>query len=205
MRNYRQDSHTGPLVVWTLLCVGTAVFLFLRISDRVEAVVAGSGLLVVGPAVLSVYLYRARRVWVGVDPERGLVVSGEHVIPWTAILRVERRRPRLREKAGPAEGGPMPDLTSGLGEAPGCMRSGRGEAGAFILAFLLLAVASVVIWLIWMVLLPLLIIPLLEVFAPFGDRIRIVPSKGPILTLRDLRGADAFIANLPRGVQVVES
>jgi hypothetical protein len=209
MREYRQDSHTGPLAAWTVLCVLTAVFLFAhanRISDRVlriEEIAAGAGLLVLGPVILAVYLYRARHVWVGLDRPRGVVVSGRHVIPWESIVRVERRRPRLRKGSGPSEMGKLGDIGPGCLDAPGCF-AGGSELGAIALGLMILVAALFVLWLVLMIVVPLLIVPLLEIFAPFGDRIRIIPAQGRPLTLRDLRGADEFMANLPRGVQVVE-
>ena len=212
MRAFRQDSHTGPLIAWAALCVLTAAFLFFhagKISDRVlrvEEIAAGAGLLVVGPVVLAVYLYRARHVWVGVDVPQGIVVSGRHLIPWDAIVRVERRRPRLRAKSGPVEirKPPSPSL-----EAGGCLDAGcfAGlESLAIVGGLIALAAAAFVgFWLLFFVVVPAFLVPLLEVFAPFGDRIRVVPASGRPLVLRDLRGADEFMAALPRGVKVAES
>ena len=205
MREHRQDSHTGPLAAWAVLCVLTAFFLFHhagRLSDRVlrlEEIAAGAGLLVVAPVVLAVYLYRARHVWVGVDVPLGIVVSGRHVIPWEAIVRVERRRPRLRSKSGPVEiqAPSVPSI-----DAPGCLDL---EGLAIVGGLLLLALAAIVAyWLVFVALIPAFVVPLLEIFAPFGDRIRIVTAAGRPLVLRDLRGADEFMARLPSAVQVVE-
>lgn len=202
MREYRQDAHSGPLSAWALLCVLSAVFLFAhakRITDRVlriEEIAAGAGLLVLGPAVLAVYLYRARHVRVEIDRPRGIVVSGRHLIPWQSILRVERRRPRLRRASGPAEMGKLADLGTG------CLASG-GELGALAVGFALLIAGFFVLWLLLMVVVPLLVVPLLEVFAPFGDRIRVVTAAGRPLVLRDLRDADEFMANLPARVPKV--
>lgn len=203
MREYRQDSHTYPLVAWAVLCVLTAVYFFVHaggVDDRglgIGLIAAGAGLLVIGPLVLVVYLYRARHVWVGIDVPRGVVVSGRHVIPWEAIVRVERRRPRLRRASGPAQPAEMAEVSEG------CF-SAAGDIAALFLVVVLLSLALVVAWLIWGVLVSLLVVPLLEVFAPFGDRIRIVPPAGRPLVLRDLRGADEFMAALPRTVRVVE-
>ena len=46
-------------------------------------------------------------------------------------------------------------------------------------------------------------VSLLEVFAPFGDRIKIV-ARGRSFVLRDLRGAEAFLAEIRSRVHVVE-
>jgi hypothetical protein len=206
MREYRQDSHTAPLAAWTVLCLAAAAFFFVhaqRITNRVlaaEEVVAAAGLLVVGPIALAVYLYRARHVWVAIDQTRGLVVSGRRVIPWEAIVRVERRRPRLRKGSGPAEMGRVGDLSPGCIDLPGC-GVGGGEIGAAVLGILVVAVAAFfVLWLVVFVAIPLFVIPWLEVFAPFGDRIRIVLHDGRPLVLRDLRGADEFMMLLPASV-----
>ncbi len=209
MREYRQDSHSAPLIAWALLCVWAAVFLFAhagKITDRVlrlEEIAAGAGLLVVGPAALAVYLYRARHVWVGIDRPRGISVSGRALIPWEAIVRVERRRPRLRKKSGPAEMSKLGDLSGGCIDVPGCGLE-LGELGVVALGVGILIAALFVLWLLVLVVIPLFVIPLLEIFAPFGERIRVVTATGRPLVLRDLRGADEFIANLPSGVQVVE-
>jgi len=200
MREYRQDSHTWPLAAWTVLCVLTAVSFFAYaggIDDRglgFGLVAAGAGLLVIGPVVLVVYLYRARHVWVGVDVPQGVVVSGRHVIPWEAIVRVERRRPRLRRTSGPAQPAEMAEVSEGCFAA-------ADDIAALFLVVVLLSLTLLVAWLIWGVLISLLVVPLLEVFAPFGDRIRIVTTAGRPLVLRDLRGADEFMSKLPRGIQ----
>lgn len=68
-----------------------------------------------------------------------------------------------------------------------------GEAALLIVAIVVILIAVVVLaWLIIAVLIPLILVPVLEVFAPFGDRIRI-RAKGRTLFLRDLRGADQFV------------
>jgi hypothetical protein len=197
MREFRQDSHTFPLVLWTLLMMGSALVILHQAGTRAAAVVAGAGLLIVAPIAFAVYLYRARRVWVAVDPGRGLVVSGRHVIPWNEIGSVERRRPRLRSTSGPVDPKALGDFN-----APGCESLGL-ELGGLGAALGLIIAALFVFWLICFVFLPLLIVPVLEVFAPFGERIRILPVRGRPLVLRDLRGADDFMAALPRGVRTV--
>lgn len=197
MREFRQDAHTFPLVVWTLLCVATSLVLLYHAGTRVAEAVAGAGLLLVAPIAFAVYLYRARHVWVAVDPSRGLVLSGRRVIPWAEIGAVERRRPRLRSTSGPID-------TSKLGsfDAPGCETLGF-ELGGLGAALALVVAAFFVFWLIFFVFIPLLIVPLLEVFAPFGERIRVLPVQGRPLVLRDLRGADDFMASLPPGVRTL--
>lgn len=210
MREYRQDSHTGPLVAWALLCLAAAAFFFVhagRITDRVlrlEEYAAAAGLLVLGPLVLAVYLYRARHVRVSIDRPRGLLVSGRDLIPWAAIVRVERRRPRLRKKSGPAEMSKLGDVSGGCIDIPGCGLE-LGELGAVALGVAILIAALFVIWIFVLVVIPVFVIPLLEIFAPFGDRIRVITRKGRPLVLRDLRGADEFIAGLPTGLQVVDA
>src|SRR5690348_10552922 len=111
MKEYRQDSHTRSLIFWAILCTATAVVLFAhshRILNRVlkmEEILAGVALLILGPAALTVYLLRARMVWVSIDDGRGVVVSGGSVIAWEDILTVQRKRPRFRKSSGPTEVG----------------------------------------------------------------------------------------------------
>src|SRR5689334_10195952 len=103
MKEYRQNSHTKSLVVWAILCTATAAVLLAhshRILSRVlrtEEILAGVALLILGPAVLTVYLLRARMVWVSIDDGRGIVVSGSSVIAWEDILQVQRKRPSFRK------------------------------------------------------------------------------------------------------------
>ena len=209
MKEYRQSSHTYSLLVWALLCTVVAVVLFVhsrKIVDRVlktEEIAIGVALLMFGPIAFALYLIRARHVWVAVEAE-GIRVSGRHLIPWSGIDRVERRRPRLRKKSGPAE---IPSLKEtdpsgcvGCGDLGGCAL-GAGEVAAVIG---ILVAALFAIWVLFFVLIPLLLVPLLEIFAPFGDRIRIV-AGGHALVLRDLHDADAFIRQVAEKIRVVES
>ena len=212
MKEYRQDSHAVPLVFWALLCVALAVFCFVHshriISRRLrdEEIGLGTALLVLGPTVLSVYLVRARKVWVGVDPGQGIVVSGSKVIPWEEISRIERRRPKFRRTTGPAV---IPDKNA-VGRAVGCVDPGCGGGcvdvaslgEAFAVIGLILA-ALVAIWFLVMVVVPLFLVPLIEVFAPFGDRIKI-EWRGRSLVLRDLRDADEFVRLVSAHKPVVE-
>ncbi len=215
MKEHRQSSHISSLLFWAMLCTATAVVLLAhsrKILDREAALleVAGSmALLMFGPVAFALYLIRARHVWVGVDEARGIVVSGRHVIPWEAIERVERRRPRLRKKSGPAEMPSLKEAESGCTDWGGCgCATGIGELGA---AALILLAALVAFWLIFFVLIPLLLVPVLEVFAPFGDRITIRAGacpepgrRGRKLVLRDLHDADDFVRAVSRRVAVHE-
>jgi hypothetical protein len=207
MKEYRQNSHTRSLIFWAILCTATAVILFIHSRQvvsralKVEEILAGVALLIFGPAALTVYLLRARHVWVSVDQIRGIVVSGGRVIPWEDVRIVERRRPSFRKTTGPTEVHPLntdvPELAANLG-CEGCL-VGLGEA--VIVALLVLAVA-VAFWLVVVVLLPLIVIPVVEVFAPFGDRFRILTKKGT-LVLRDLRDADDFQRQVEQRARVV--
>jgi hypothetical protein len=210
MKRYRQDAHVIPLVFWAVLCAAAATIFFVhsgKISNRVlslEEIVAGVGLLVLGPLALTVYLVRARTVWVGVDPERGIVFRGERLIPWDEIRSVERRRPRLRRESGPAG---MPEQgwmrhASGCGD-PGCGCVNVSSLGELFAVVGLLLAALVAIWFLFVVVVPLLVVPLLEVFAPFGDRVKIV-ARGRTLVLRDLREADEFVRLVSARRPVVE-
>lgn len=198
MRVYRQDAHIVSLVVWAVLCAVAACVLFYHSAHIVgralfwTEVLGGAALLVFGPIGFILYLIRARLVWVRVDRERGVVVSDKYTIPWEEIEEIRRTRPRLRKKSGPAEMGKMPDVGD-VGD--GCSGCGTidGEGIAIVLAIIVILVALVaLIWLIFVVFIPLILVPVLEVFAPFGDRIKIV-AKGRKLFLRDLRGADQFV------------
>ena len=214
MKEYRQSSHAKSLVFWAILCTATAFVLFAhshRILSRVlkmEEILAGVGLLILGPAALTVYLLRARMVWVSVDDGRGIVVSGGSVIAWEDILRVERKRPRFRKGSGPAEVGSFEPsaVTEGLSSVSGgCVDLGcLFGIGEFAIAGLILLAALFAVWLLCFVAVPLLLLPLLEVFAPFGDRIRIVTRRRGALVLRDLREADEFVRRLSHHRPVVE-
>jgi hypothetical protein len=159
-----------------------------------EEIAAGMALLLLGPVALTVYLVRSNLVWVGVDPEQGVVVRGRHLIPWSEIVRVERRRPRLRKGSGPPEfpAPPWARNPASCLDPVGC--GGDLAAGALELAvvFVLVLAFLVAFWLIFFVFIPLLVVPLLEVFAPFGDRVKIV-ARGRTLVLRDLSEADEFV------------
>jgi hypothetical protein len=208
---YRQDAHTASLFVWMLLCAAVAAFLFIHSGKiasrplRTAEIAGGVALLLFGPAGLAVYLYRARHVWVGVDRQRGLQVSGRGYIPWEAIERVERRKPLLRGKGGPARVGSLGEMgkfeeLDGLG---GCLVV--PEAGLLVLGIGLLLVAFLAFcWLVFLVLIPLVLVPVLEVCAPLGERVKIVPREGRSLVPRDLRDADALLLELRRRVPVVE-
>jgi hypothetical protein len=214
VKDYRQNSHAASLVVWALMSACLAGFLFWHaghiVSRRLETLelVGGAALLLFGPVALLIYLLRANLVWVAVDPDEGVVVSGRRVIPFGDIVRVERRRPRLRKKAGPAEVSAV-SLADAGGWAPGCGDVGcfaaAGEGALMVLGFLAIAVAALfVVWLVFFAFVPFIGVPLMEVFAPLGDRVRIVTKERPLL-LRDLRGAEEFLAELrARGVAVEE-
>jgi hypothetical protein len=207
MKEYRQNSHAFPLMFWALLCTATAGVLFIHSRQivsrmlRLEEILAGVALLVLGPALLASYLVRARRIWVSVDAVQGIRVSGRYTIPWTEILVIQRRRPRFRRTTGPTQvsafNPDLPDL-GGIGDL-GCGTS----LGEFGLLLLVLIAAFLAYWLIFFVMLPLLIIPLLEVLAPFGDRITI-STRGGRLVLRDLRESDDFVRAVSHRVRVVE-
>ena len=64
-------------------------------------------LLIFGPVALTIYLVRARMLWVAVDPDRGLLLSGRRLLAWEDVLAVERKRPSFRKGSGPAE---VPDF-----------------------------------------------------------------------------------------------
>lgn len=205
MKEYRQNSHTRSLIFWAALCTATALVLFIHSGKvtsrtlRVEEILAGVALLIFGPAALATYLIRSRAVWVSIDDARGIIVSGRRTLEWSGIRSVERRRPRLRRTSGPTEVSSFtPDVPDvGVGCADGCL-----IGGSEIFALGLLVVAALfAFWLVALVLVPLIVVPVLEVFAPFGDRIRIVSRQG-ILVLRDLRDADEFMDRLSRHAPV---
>lgn len=211
MRECRQDSHVFPLAAWAALCALTAVVLFVhsgRVASRalrIEEVAAGAGLLVVRPAALAVYIWRARRLWVGMDPERGLVVNGKYLLPWEEIRWIERRRPRLRGESGPARMREVswPELDSGNPSGWGCWL--LAEAGGVAAGIVVLALAAFALcWLVFALVIPVLMIPAVEVLLPLGDRIRVVAWTRD-LVLRDLRGAEDFIAEVRSRVRVVET
>jgi hypothetical protein len=59
------------------------------------------------------------------------------------------------------------------------------------------------LWLLFFVFVPLLVVPILEVFAPFGDRIRI-QARNRRLVLRDLRDADEFLSRVAPHCRVIQ-
>ena len=198
MKEYRQNSHAFSLVSWAILCTLTAIVLFVHSHKvvsralKTEEILGGVALLIFGPAALTAYLLRARHVWVSVDQLRGIVVSGRRVIPWDDIRSVERLRPAFRRSTGPTEVAPFnPDVPGDLGWgcADGCF-VGASELFAFLA---IIAAALFAIWAICFVFVPLIVVPVLEVFAPFGDRIRIRVRGGGSFLLRDLRDADEFL------------
>jgi hypothetical protein len=198
MKEYRQNSHSFSLAFWAVLCSATAIVLFVhshKIVSRVlrtEEILGGIALLIFGPAALAVYLIRARQMWVSVDFARGILVGGRRLIPWEEIRRIERKRPLLRRGSGPAQA-PDFDPTRAWEWSGGCIDAGCWMSlSEFFIAGLLLIAAFFFVWLVFFVLVPLLIIPVLEVFTPFGDRIKVVTRRGS-LVLRDLRDADEFV------------
>ncbi len=208
---YRQDSHVASLFAWAILSAAVATFLFLHSGKLVSRPLAaaeiagGVALLILGPAALAVYVWRARRVWISVEGREGILVSGKALIPWDAIERVERRRPRLRKKAGPAETVPFGEIGAkdALGNMDGCLLF--GEAGLLVLAVGLLVVAvGFLFWIVFFAFVPLVIVPVLEVFAPLGDRVKVVVRDGRPLVLRDLRDADGFLAEIRDRATVIE-
>jgi hypothetical protein len=127
-------------------------------------------------------------------------VSGRRVIPWEDIYKAERRRPRLRKSSGPAEVPEFnPDPVGALGCGEGCF-VGLGE---IFVGMILIAAALFAVWLVCFVFVPLLVIPVLEVFGPLGDRIRIHTRRGTFV-LRDLRDADEFMRAIALRKEVVE-
>jgi hypothetical protein len=207
MKEYRQNSHTFSLAFWAVLCTATAIVLFVHSRQvvsralKVEEVLACVALLIFGPAALAVYVIRSRAVRVSVDHLRGVVVNGTRTIAWDDIYRVDRRRPRLRAGSGSTEIKPFSTdaLTANLGCAEGCL-FGFSEAIGLVL---LVAALLFAYWLVFIVIFPLLVIPVLEVFAPFGDRIKIITRRGT-LVLRDLRNADEFVAAVAQRRPVAE-
>lgn len=208
MKEYRQNSHVWSLVFWSLLCSATATFCFVHSHHlisrrlRIEECLAGGGMfLVPGPAALAAYLVRARMVWVGLE-EDGLRVSSRRTIAWEEIREVRRRRPLLRSGSGPAQA-PGFDAGEVLRNTGGCVDPGCITGlGEFFVAVLIVVAFAFAVWFIVFVFVPLVIIPVLEVFVPFGDVIR-VRARGGTLVLRDLSAADEFMPKVRERVRVV--
>jgi hypothetical protein len=193
------------LTLWALLCGGTALALILvglqstRLTVGMGEAAAGLGLLLFGPVALLCYLFRARHVWVRVDRDRGIIVSGVQVIPWDRIDRIERRRPRFRRTTGPARLEPWEFRQL---DRLNRWANNEGVLLGFAVGFLALGVVAV-FWLVFAAIVPLFVVPVVEVLAPFGDRLRIV-AGGRSLVLRDLRGADEFLREMRPRVRIVE-
>lgn len=198
MVTWRQDAHTFPLLFWTMLCVATGIILLdysrhspttaLGAGERILVV----GLLMVAPAALAVYLWRARRVWVSIDPERGLWLPDRRLILWEKIRRVRWRRPLFRRRQHPQ----IEVERTGHGDSvlKTAFNAGAGMG--------LVAVLLKVTWAMLVSVTTLLLDPVIEVFTPFGERFMIETTSGRPLVLRDLRDADAFAEGLRLRVRV---
>jgi hypothetical protein len=206
MKEYRQNVHRYSLIFWAVLCTATAVFCFVQSHHlisrrlRIEETLAGVMFLILGPAALTAYEVRSRRVWVGLS-EEGLVISGQLTIPWEEIREVRRRRPLLRKSTGPAQvsGFDPSDIPASTG---GCIDVGCfSSLSEIFIAILLVIAVAFAVWVVVFVFIPLVVVPVLEVFVPFGDRIRIRTRRRTLL-LRDLSDADEFLAKLGRHVRV---
>jgi hypothetical protein len=220
MKEYRQNAHVRSLVVWAVLCVVVAVILFdpsgkyLERELRWVEIVGGVLLLIVGPVGLAVYLIRVETHWVSVDSERGILVRGKRLIPWDEIVRIDRRRPRLRSSTGSAKipefKFPFGEDEQGEGTTTGSGNSGCGngcvpsEAGLLLLAIIIILLALLLaIWLIFFVFIPLVIVPVIEVFSPWGSRVTIVRRKWKHnLLLLNLRDPDGFLAEIDSRVAI---
>ena len=79
---------------------------------------------------------------------------------------------------------------------PGCGDIGRftGEGEFFVGALINLA-ALFALWVIFFGFIPLVILPVLEVFASFGDLVKIITRHGTLVLL-DLSDADDFMARV---------
>ena len=98
----------------------------------------------------------------------------------------------MRNSSGPAQA-PDFDPQGATQWGGGCVDAGCWTGiSEFFVAGILIIAAFFFIWIIFFVLIPLVIIPVLEVFAPFGDRIKVVTRRGS-LVLRDLSDADEFV------------
>jgi hypothetical protein len=210
VKQYRQDAHLVSLIFWAILCIAVAVVLFdhshkiLSRRLRDEEILAGATLLVLGPVVLALYLIRARLVTVSVSPEEGIRVREAYVIPWDQIYRIERRRPLFRKSTGPAQIPEMPQGAEGCANFGGCADPGcAGSAGEILAGVGILLAVLAALWFLFFVFVPLLVVPILEVFAPFGDRI-ILEARGRRLVLRDLREADEFLARVAPHCKVIQ-
>lgn len=205
MKEYHQNSHIFSLIFWAVLCTFTALFCFFHSHHlvsralRLEEILVGVMFLVLGPAALVAYLVRARTVWVGLGSD-GLVVSGGRTIPWEEIREVKRRKPVLRRDSGPAK---VSEFDANMmGNAGGCVDFGCFTGlGEFFIGVLIVVAFAFAVWVICFVFVPLIIIPVLEVFIPFGDLIRIRTGRRT-LVLRDLSDADEFMSKLGEHVRV---
>ncbi|MBI2900880.1 MAG: hypothetical protein HYY17_11905 [Planctomycetes bacterium] len=195
---YRQDSHLLSLLSWFLfstLCAGIYVYWRTQTNPPLRVVEIASIAVVLGVGLFSfvVYWLRSRTNWVVIDSEKGLVVSEREVISWSDLLRVERRTPVFRSSTGPLEAPAWtrPRSTDGVDVAVdaailllgGRNRPGRGGCTGLLYLFAFVA-----------------LMPILEVWLPFGDRITIHHRNGT-LVLRDLRGAGEFLDSIRRSVR----
>jgi len=193
MKQYRQDLHSESLGYWFHFWFFGGLALLFQ-TPRCCCILLGIGTLAVGFALTFIYDYRASHYWLSVLPEQGIGFAGRGVIRWEEIRSVERRRSILRRWIA----------------APS---SPHSLEGGFSLAVVLIMFSNPLggplTWpggILWVLALGVgiltalrsLLVPLLEVLFPIGDRIRIHHGIGVPLVLRDLRDADAFLLEVNR-------
>ena len=203
MKTWRQDLHLIPLGLWALLCIVTALSIFHqgrhvgRGFGALEMLV-GVLVLMVAPTVFAIYFWRSRRVWVQVDPAKGLVVSGRGVIEWESVRRVRRKRPmfvRPKSTVVLADRDGQPPAREGI---DGLIEMAMNLSGGISLIIFVISTAATLV----VTVTTLFLVPVFEVLTPFGERFTIERVAGPPLVLRDLRDADAFADEMSRHVPV---
>lgn len=202
MKRYRQSEHLVPLGVWSGLCLCAAVFLVSRAPyvegpGRVACLLGALALLLFGPAALAVAIVRASLFWVAVDRERGIVLNGRAVVPWEEIVRVERR-PSLLERFSKSNVSMKGCL--GLGVLTVAMLNRKTVRYSFT-PFLVCLAIGVGWFVLVFFLLPFLLIPVLEVFGPFAEKIVVVTRSGRVV-LGDLRESEEFVTSVRSRVPV---
>ncbi|MHC4608557.1 MAG: hypothetical protein ACYTAF_16720 [Planctomycetota bacterium] len=139
-------------------------------SDLFYAVLCGV-FLFFGPVVSAAQFVRRRFLWVKVEPEEGLNLSGRGLVPWESIASVDRYAGLFayRDELEMGDSGPSMD--------PGNAFENRSGAGcAMILAYTF--------------------VPLIAVLSPWYGRVTLHLKSGDRIVLKDLEKSAQFVRSV---------
>lgn len=93
---FRTAATLWPFIFWGGLLGGLALVIAPRALEEIQGTEPGHmallqccTLLLFGPAITAARLLHRARVWVQVEPDEGLSISGGAVIPWEQIAALE--------------------------------------------------------------------------------------------------------------------